>query len=174
MQEFNLDSAPQEFQELRWVLLVAFAGSCGGWLVNYVTVIHRSFRDRTSGVPLAGLCNNLAWELVFGLVARPKNLVAATPLGLWLFFNIFVVVSTIKFGRLPSSGYSPLMQRILPAVVFFGTLACVSGHMSLVYYLGPTRALSYGAMICQLTYGMSALELLVQRGHTRGASYITW
>jgi paspaline synthase len=173
MEEFNFDAAPPAFQEVRPLVQTIFLISGTGWLVNYVTTIRTAFRDRTSGVSLIGLCNNLAWELVFVLIHRPPHLIAAIVIGLWLFVNVFVVYATVKFAQ-ESKPDSLLLQRHLPLFVVISILGFFSGHVALTVHLGPTKALYWGGMMCLVTLSASALGVLVQRGHTRGTSYAMW
>ena len=38
------------------------------WTLAYLLIIRQGFLDRTYGMPLAALCVNLSWELVFAFV----------------------------------------------------------------------------------------------------------
>lgn len=173
MDEFDFNSAPPEFQEIRWVVGSIFLVSGTGWLVNYFTTIRTALRDRTSGASLISLCNNLAWETVFAVIHRPPHLIAAAVITLWLLVNIYVIYVSVKFAR-ESKTDSPLLLKYLPAITFLGFLGFLSGHVALAVHLGPTRALYWGGMICQVTLSASALGLLIERGHTRGASLGMW
>ncbi|THC93376.1 hypothetical protein EYZ11_007133 [Aspergillus tanneri] len=173
MDEFDFNLAPPEFQEIRWVVGSIFIVSGTGWLVNYFTTIRTALRDRTSGVSLFSLCNNLAWETVFAVIHRPPHLVAAAVITLWLLVNVYVIYVSVKFARESGPHSSPLV-RYLPAITVLGFLGFLSGHIALAMHLGPTKALYWGGMICQVTLSASALSLLIERGHTRGASFGMW
>ncbi|KAJ5379961.1 uncharacterized protein N7496_002389 [Penicillium cataractarum] len=173
MDEFDFNAAPPEFQEIRWMVASIFLISGTGWIVNYVTTIRTALRDRASGVSLLSLCNNLAWETVFAVIHRPPHLIAALVITVWLLVNIYVIYVSVKFGR-ESQDVSPLLRRHLPAVTLLGFVGFLTGHIALSMHLGPTKALYWGGMICQVTLSASALGLLIQRGHTRGASPAMW
>ena len=53
-------------------LTVPFALSVAGcfvfWLAAYVLIIRRGLKDRTFGMPIAALCGNIAWEVLFSHV----------------------------------------------------------------------------------------------------------
>ncbi|KAL2819033.1 hypothetical protein BDW59DRAFT_165193 [Aspergillus cavernicola] len=169
---WDFDAAPLEFQQVQPFLLGLFAVSGTGWLVNYFTTIRTAFRDRTPGVSLIALTNNLAWELVFAIFHPPPLPIATIIVRSWLLVDIFVLYTTVKFAR--ASSNSPLLQRYLSLFVFGGTLGFFSGHWALSLQLSPIEAFYWSGMMCLLTMSASALGMLIQRGHTRGTSYGMW
>jgi paspaline synthase len=182
---WDFDAAPAEFKQVQPILLTLFAVSGTGWLLNYITTIRTAFRDRTPGVSLIALTNNLAWELVFAILHPPPLPVATIIVRAWLLVDIFVIYTTVRFARggaLGSIGagnaqYSQppgLLDRYLPLSVIVGVLGFASGHWAVSVHLGPLRAFYWSGMLCLFTMSGTALHLLVQRGHTRGASYGMW
>ncbi|KAL2867454.1 uncharacterized protein BJX67DRAFT_352422 [Aspergillus lucknowensis] len=171
-ESWDFDSAPPEFKQVQPVLIGLFAVSGTGWLINYFTTIRTAFRDRTPGVSLIALTNNLAWELVFAIFHPPPLLIATVIVRSWLFVDIFVLYTTTRFAR--ASASSPLLKRYLPVFVAGGTLGFASAHWALSVQLSPIEAFYWSGMMCLVTMSASALGILVQRGHTRGASYGMW
>ncbi|KAL2793921.1 hypothetical protein BJX66DRAFT_338352 [Aspergillus keveii] len=180
---WDFDAAPAEFKQVQPILLALFAVSGTGWLLNYITTIRTAFRDRTPGVSLIALTNNLAWELVFAILHPPPQPIATIIVRSWLLVDIFVIYTTVRFARgaLGSTGAastqhaSPaLLDRYLPLSVIAGVLGFASGHWAVSVQLGPLRAFYWSGMLCLVTMSGTALHLLAQRGHTRGASYGMW
>ncbi|KAJ0414745.1 hypothetical protein BJY00DRAFT_320770 [Aspergillus carlsbadensis] len=180
---WDFDAAPEEFKQVQPFLLALFAVSGTGWLLNYFTTIRTAFRGRTPGVSLIALSNNLAWELVFAILHPPPLPVATIIVRSWLLVDIFVIYTTAKFARAAprnagnARNTNPppaLLNRYLPLFVIAGILGFASGHWALSVHLGPLRAFYWSGMICLVTMSGTALHLLVQRGHTRGASYGMW
>ncbi|KAL3490084.1 hypothetical protein BJX62DRAFT_252253 [Aspergillus germanicus] len=182
---WDFDAAPAKFKQVQPILLFLFAVSGTGWLLNYITTIRTAFRDRTPGVSLIALTNNLAWELVFAILHPPPQPIATIIVRSWLLVDIFVIYTTVRFARggaLGSTGAgspqhafpAPLGHYSLPLAVVAGVLGFASGHWAVSVHLGPLRAFYWSGMLCLVTMSGTALHLLVQRGHTRGASYGMW
>ncbi|KAL3428582.1 hypothetical protein BDV09DRAFT_190823 [Aspergillus tetrazonus] len=172
---WDFDAAPAEFKQVQPFLLGLFAVSGTGWLINYFTTIRAAFRDRAPGVSLIALSNNLAWEFVYAIFHPPPLPIATIIVRLWLLVDIFVIYTTVKFARAaPGNVNSPLLKHYLPLFVLGGILGFFSGHWALSVLLSPLRAFYWSGMVCLITMSGTALGLLVQRGHTRGASYGMW
>lgn len=172
---WDFESSPPSFKQVQPLLLALFSLSGTGWLINYITTIRTAYRDRTTGVSLVALTNNLAWELVFAILHPPPLPVAKVILRSWLFVDIFVIYTTAKFARASSiSSNAPLLHRYLHFFVLFGVLGFFSGHWALSVLLSPIKAFYWSGMMCLVTMSGTALGILVQRGHTRGMSYGMW
>ncbi|OJJ62367.1 hypothetical protein ASPSYDRAFT_102599, partial [Aspergillus sydowii CBS 593.65] len=172
---WDFDSSPPSFKQVQPLLLLLFSISGTGWLLNYITTIRTAYRDRTPGVSLIALTNNLAWELVFAILHPPPLPVAKVILRSWLFVDVFVIYTTAKFARLRVNNSNvPLLQRYLHLFVIAGILGFFSGHWALSVLLSPIKAFYWSGMMCLVVMSGSALGILVQRGHTRGMSYGMW
>ncbi|KAH1488976.1 hypothetical protein LV164_005740 [Aspergillus fumigatus] len=173
MDGLDFDTAPVEFQKVRWIVETPLIIAGMGWTLNYFFTIRKAYQDRMSGVSLIALSNNLAWEIAFALINPPPNPLARVNYPLWLSVNAFVLYATVKCER-ESGLHSPFMRRHLPFIVLVSILGLLSGHLAFSSHVGPLAALFWGGMFCQVTLSASALGLLLQRGHTRGMSYKMW
>ncbi|KAL4760323.1 uncharacterized protein BDW70DRAFT_150881 [Aspergillus foveolatus] len=172
---WDFDAAPAEFKQVQPFLLGLFAVSGAGWLINYFTTIRAAFRDRTPGVSLIALSNNLAWEFVYAVFHPPPLPVATIIVRSWLLVDIFVIYTTVKYAQAaPGTVNPPLLKHYLPLFVLGGIPGFFSGHWALSVLLSPLRAFYWSGMVCLITMSGTSLGLLVQRGHTRGASYGMW
>ena len=52
-----------------WLLATAL-GSGVFWLVAYILIIYRGFKDQSYGMPVVAFIGNIAWEFIFGLRGR--------------------------------------------------------------------------------------------------------
>jgi len=69
------------------------------WLIVYIDMIRRGFKDRACGMPLFALAFNFAWELLFGPLkggAWDMQRIANTA---WCAFDIAIVVTYFMYGR---------------------------------------------------------------------------
>lgn len=94
------------------------------WTVTYALVIARGRRDRTFGMPLAALCANLAWELIFlcdtiAIGAIDERLAMIVP---WTLLDFAIVWQCFAFG--PDDFRDPRVRRwFRPALVVMLGLA---------------------------------------------------
>ncbi len=84
------------------------------WTLTYVMIIRQSFRDRTYGMPLAALCANLAWELIFSVVYLSVSLLQAGINMVWLLLDLVILFQVLRYGP---------RERGLPPWAFFAGMA---------------------------------------------------
>ena len=100
---YSVDPENPAFNPLTWYNLIGAAG-CVCWIVAYVLIVIRCFRDKTYGLPLVAICLNFAWELL-------ASFVYPNPVALWRFFDrAWLVVDVILAYQLLRFG--PGEQRI--------------------------------------------------------------
>jgi len=67
------------------------------WIATYLLIIKRGFQDRTYGMPLAALCANFSWEILFGFIypdMYPMNIVNQA----WCIMDVLIVYQYLKYG----------------------------------------------------------------------------
>jgi hypothetical protein len=105
-----------------WLLVTAL-GSGVFWLLAYLLIIYRGFKDESFGMPVVALVGNIAWEFIFGLgiesgcpatwsscpgtVIQIRNFI-------WLLFDFVILYTVLKFGRRYFTG---ALQRFFTPVV---------------------------------------------------------
>ena len=106
---YTVDPQNPAFNPLTWYNLIGAAG-CVCWVVAYVFILVRCFRDKTYGLPLVAICLNFAWELL-------ASFVYPNPVGLWHFFDrAWLVVDVLlayqlwRWGRAEQS-LAPLARN---------------------------------------------------------------
>ncbi|MCA9899365.1 MAG: hypothetical protein KC433_14330 [Anaerolineales bacterium] len=90
-----------------WLLSTAMLSGVF-WLLAYIFIIYRGFKDKSYGMPIVALCGNLAWEIIFGLgleTGCPQTW-QSCPAGLiqirnfiWMLFDFVIVYTVLKYGR---------------------------------------------------------------------------
>ncbi len=96
-----------------WLLATAL-GSGVFWLIAYILIIYRGFKDQTYGMPIVAFIGNIAWEFIFGLgIERgcaaswsscPAAIIQARNF-IWLLFDVVILYTVLKFGRRYFTGF---------------------------------------------------------------------
>lgn len=173
MDGFDDTTAPQAYLDIKWIpdTFVALMGL--GWSINYVGMVQHSFRDRTYGMAIIPLCNNIGWEIVYAFVYPSKSTMERAVFLTGVSLNLGVMYAAIKFSP-REWGHAPLVEQNLAFIFFVGVFACLGGHIALAAEIGPSLAYSWGAVICQILLSVGGLGQLLARNSTRGGSYFLW
>jgi hypothetical protein len=90
-----------------WLLTMAMLSGVF-WLIAYILIIYRGFKDQSYGMPIVALVGNLAWEIIFGL-----GLASGCPASwygcpgwliqirnfIWMLFDFVILYTVLRFGR---------------------------------------------------------------------------
>ena len=131
--------------------LITFGIGCAGWLVVYVIVIRDMLKKHTLEIPIGAICSNFAWEIYWGLGmfnSSGEGPFRKTDMGLlfqwayflWFFFDVFVVVLALKYGR--SQMTTPASKKYY----YFQVLGLFAVWMSMFYFFIPEFDDSFGAL----------------------------
>ncbi|KAF4333675.1 hypothetical protein FBEOM_12507 [Fusarium beomiforme] len=164
------------------------------WLLAYIFMVRRSLATHATPAPLLALGLNLAWEVVyaFWVCEAPIETFGFT---LWLLLDIPVLYVTLKTGPRSFSS-SPLVAKNVPLVLFVVFVAGLAGNGLFVWWWLKEPHRGYGikwgknwkgleardttelafwsAGVAQMIFSVSALAMLLQRGHSGGQSYAIW
>lgn len=136
------------------------------WILTYVMLIYKGYKDKRCGMPFAALCGNVTWEYIYSFVfphASPANYI----IYLWLALDIMILIQFILYSRddLPK----PLSHRFfLPTIVLSMLIA-----FSLHYFIAlEFTNLDGGYSAYGLNFMMSLLfvGMLLRRDDLRGQS----
>ena len=113
-----------------WLLATAL-GSGVFWLIAYILIIYRGFKDHSYGMPVVALIGNLGWEIIFGLGIQsgcaaswsscPAAIIQARNF-IWLLFDFLILFTVLKYGRRYFTG---LLNRFFPFIVIGGIAVTV-------------------------------------------------
>jgi hypothetical protein len=114
-------------------MLAAIIGSLL-WVVAYVLMVIRGFRDQTYGLPLVAITLNFTWEFIYVFVYPPDNNPELWLRILWLVADVFNVFLLIRYGRAVQS--IPQIRRHFYSVLVWTFALCYVGHLALHHRLG--------------------------------------
>ena len=131
--------------------LITFGLGCAGWLVVYVIVIRDMFKHQRLEIPIGAICGNFAWEIYWGLGmfnSSGEGPFRKTDMGLifqwayflWFFFDVFIVVMALKYGRAQMT--TPASKKYYYQQVF-GLFAI---WMGILYFFIPEYDDAFGAL----------------------------
>jgi paspaline synthase len=173
MDGFDVFKAPPEYRAVEPIANLFVLGMGVGWLINYVGMVYKSFKDKTYGMAIMPLCCNIAWEVVYGIIYPSKSWVEQGVFLAGLSINFGVMYAAIRFA--PNEWtHAPLVMHNLPLIFAIGMFGFLTGHLALAAEIGHSLAYSWGAVVCQLLLSIGGLCQLLCRGSTRGASYTLW
>jgi hypothetical protein len=68
------------------------------WILTYIFIISKGFKDKTYGMPLIALCANISWEFIFSFIFphTPPQLFINY---LWFGLDIIIVIQFLKYGK---------------------------------------------------------------------------
>lgn len=112
-----------------WLLATAMLSGVF-WLIAYILIIYRGFKDKSYGMPIVALCGNLAWEIIFGLGLEngcaaswsscPHALIQGRNF-IWLLFDFVILYTVLKYGR--RYFHHPLVRKYFNWIVIGGIVA---------------------------------------------------
>lgn len=164
------------------------------WLATYVLMTRQSLRDNATPIPILPLAINLSWEVVTAvyITEMPLELLGFS---LWLLFDLPVLYVTLRTAR-ESFKTQPMIARNYGLILgltfvagvaanfFFAQWWLAEPHRGSGVKWGKTwkgqeardcTELSWWtAGFAQATFSVGALAMLMQRGHSGGASYSIW
>lgn len=151
------------------IFWAAMIGTFGFWLVAYVLIIERSFRERTFGMPITALCCNLAWELLLSTVFASEYLLTHLGNILWLLFDVGILIAILRFA--PREFHAtPLLSRRMRPLVWTGTAMAVAVQGVFMWEFDDTKGFVSGWAIA-LLMAILFVAMFLRRGNTKGQSF---
>ncbi len=99
------------------------------WLVAYILIIRKAFKDRTYGIPLLAICLNFTWEFWFAVVEPPASRIAHATHFLWLVLDVVIVWQLVRWGRKEQT--IPEVKKYFYPVLAVTMLAALIGQVTL-------------------------------------------
>jgi len=136
------------------------------WILTYVFIISKGFKDKTFGMPLIALCANISWEFIFSFVfpyGPPQSYINY----LWFGLDTIVVAQFLKYGKneflrwRPSSKLHELFIVLLTSefsIILVGSII-----------IGDFRGI-YSAFGQNLVMSILFIIMLFKRNSLRGQS----
>ncbi|KGJ49553.1 MULTISPECIES: transmembrane-type terpene cyclase [Paraclostridium] len=147
------------------------------WIIAYILIIHKSFKDKTYGIPLFALSLNLAWEFTFSFIYPPGDLLFAKIIFLtWLLLDLIILYTFFKYGY-KSRKYIGIISKkslyiftvfILVCSILFMILSV--NDFSILFNNDITQTSGFIANIQNLIMSILFVSMLLNRGNTSGQS----
>lgn len=147
------------------------------WSIAYILIIHKSFKDKTYGIPLFALSLNLAWEFTFSFIYPPGDLLFAKIIFLtWFLLDLIILYTFFKYGYKPGKYISIINKKSLYIFTVF-ILVCSILFMilsvndfSILFKNDITQTSGFIANIQNLIMSILFVSMLLNRGNTSGQS----
>jgi hypothetical protein len=152
------------FDPWAWFNIVGEVG-CALWVVAYVLIIVRCFRDRSYGLPLCAICLNVSWELLASWVwPNPVPLWHAFDCA-WFFVDLVIVYQLLRYGR--GLQRVPEVRRHFYAIVAVSAAASVIGlHTFFLQYRDILGLVD--AFIINLIINVTSIPFFLERRRQGG------
>src|SRR5688572_21653965 len=111
---YSVDPSNPAFNPLTWYNLIG-AGGCIFWVLAYLFILKRCFRDRSYGLPLVAICLNFGWEILASFVFPNPVMLWHLFDRVWLFVDVLLVYQLLRWGR--AEQLIPELARYFPGVV---------------------------------------------------------
>ncbi|WP_458747319.1 transmembrane-type terpene cyclase [Candidatus Nitrosocosmicus sp. T] len=136
------------------------------WILTYIFIISKGYKDKTYGMPLFALCANISWEFIYSFVLphSPPQLYINY---LWFVLDVVIVFQFFKYYK----NEFPNIQSLKLYAVF---LVALSSAFSIILlggtFLGDDDGV-YAAFGQNLLMSMLFVVMFFKRGNTlRGQS----
>ena len=109
------------------------------WLLAYIFIIIRGFRDKTYGMPFLALAFNISWELIFSTVLNDGAFIYSVVTRACVVFDVVILFTYFKYGikewpkRLSPALFYPFSIFVLVATFVFVYLWCKTIDINGVY-----------------------------------------
>jgi hypothetical protein len=143
------------------------------WVITYILIIRCAVRDRAPGIPVAAVCLNFSWEIVFTVFYPPevggqidiRHLVVQLA---WIVFDVVLVAQAIRFGR--SSQNVPLVRQHYRLLVWAAVAMAFGGELVYASYTQDLNGV-VSALLINLVMSVLFIHMLFTRASLRGISF---
>jgi hypothetical protein len=147
-------------------LLVLQIGTGIFWSLVYVLIIRQGFKDKATGMPLAALSANIAWEFIYTFISPHGGLQGIIDI-IWLSLDSIILIQYIKYGRKESVKILP--GRLFYPLLFLSLSLSFLIIMAIMFEFNDWQG-KYAAFGSNLMMSILFISLLIKRGNTKGQS----
>jgi hypothetical protein len=135
------------------------------WIIAYIFIISKGFKDKTYGMPLIALCANISWEFIFSFILPPKPPQLFINY-LWFGFDTIIIAQFLKYSKNEFSNLSS--SRVYTIFIFL-----IVSEFSIVLLgtisIGEFRGV-YSAFGMNFVMSILFIIMLFKRNSLRGQS----
>lgn len=155
---------PHEAPLVFWISLV---GCFGFWLLAYVLIIRRGFLEKTCGMPLAALCCNFGWEVLFSVVFLVEYRLIHYGTMAWCLLDVLILITALKYARHEIS--QPFLNKFCNWGMLAGIVMVIGFGIAFVRAYGDTQGYFLG-WLAALLMSVLFIAMLMRRDSVRGQS----
>ena len=136
------------------------------WILTYIFIISKGYKDKTYGMPLLALCANIAWEFIFSFLLphSPPQLYINY---LWFALDVVIVFQFFKYSK---NEFPTLSSLTLCFVFGISVATAFSIILTGGIFLGDVNGV-YAAFGQNLLMSVLFVVMFFKRGNTlRGQS----
>ncbi|MFJ5764129.1 hypothetical protein ACIP9C_02140 [Lysinibacillus sp. NPDC093210] len=136
------------------------------WILTYILIIKRSFKDEKYGMPMVAICANISWEFIFTFI-YPQNDLQSVISFIWFVLDLVIMWQYLIYGR---HEYKKTISSKLFYTSFLFTLS-----VSFLIIISLSQELhdmegKYAAFVQNLMMSGLFIGLLLGRGSLAGQS----
>ncbi|RXT15410.1 hypothetical protein [Ammoniphilus sp. CFH 90114] len=147
--------------------VLIFTIAAGGlWILTYLLLIYRGFRDRKCGMPFAALCGNITWEYIFSFIF-PVPGPGIYIIYIWFLLDIIILIQFLLYSRddLPK----PLSHQLFLPTLVVSLATAFSLHYFIALEFSNFTGV-YSAYGLNLMMSILFVHLRLSRNHLLGQS----
>ena len=94
------------------------------WILTYVFIISKGFKDKTYGMPLIALCANISWEFIFSFILRqsaPQLFINY----LWFGLDCIIVFQFFKYYKNEFPNFSSSKISTVFGILIFSAFSII-------------------------------------------------
>jgi hypothetical protein len=129
------------------------------WILTYIFIISKGFRDKTYGMPIIALCANISWEFIFSFLLPhyPPQLFINY---LWFGLDIIIVFQFFKYYK---NEFPTLSSLKIYSVFGLLTITAFSTILLCAILLGDNRGV-YTAFVQNFLMSILFVVMFFKRG----------
>ena len=134
------------------------------WILTYIFLISKGFKDKTYGMPLIALCANISWEFMFTFVfpyGPPQSYINY----LWFGLDTLVVVQFLKYGKNELNWSSSKLYKVFTVLLASEFSIILVGSIAISDFRGI-----YSAFGQNLVMSLLFIIMLSKRNGLKGQS----
>lgn len=149
---------------VQWLMI----GMGAGWIVTYLLIVYRSFKDQYCGMPFPALALNISWEFLYGFVfteAKPDGLIRFYQA--WFLLDVLILIAYLLYGR---KEWKPHKSKSF----FYGYIILLISVSFLLLYTFEKEmgemAITYSAFLMNIVISALFIYMLKERKSISGQS----
>ncbi|RCJ15738.1 hypothetical protein A6S26_33960 [Nostoc sp. ATCC 43529] len=137
------------------------------WLLAYIGIIWRGFKDRSFGMPVTALSTNFSWEFIYSFIYQPfKDYLHILSIP-WFFFDIPIAIQCLLYG--PKDFKSEIIRKNFSIIFLLSIAIAFTIQLRFFYEFNDWYA-SYTGFGINMMMSILFIAMLLRRNSIDGQS----